>query len=161
MCVKFLLLNENVSDERCTYPRTRCLHTPTQPTVMNVCHIVKRLNITELSRFPRFLVVQFQTYNLKNKNEIKLLKRAPNCPCRNERSVRRRWWWWWKKTAWRKHRSRSSDSVLQNGFQLDYRSLTLIQLTIHILDSYLRRSRCCVSRGALAIGHEQGIILYC
>jgi hypothetical protein len=62
MCVKFLLLNETVSDERCTNLRTRCLYTPTQPTVMNVCHVVVSLNITEPPRFPRFLVVQFQAY---------------------------------------------------------------------------------------------------
>ena len=68
MCVKFLylsvLLNETVSDERCTYFRTRCLHRPTQPTMMNVFHVVKHLNITEAPRLPRFLVVQFQTYKI-------------------------------------------------------------------------------------------------
>jgi hypothetical protein len=64
MCVKFLylnaLLNETVSDERRTYFRTRCSCTPTQRTVMNICHVIKHLNITEPPRLPRFLVVQFQ-----------------------------------------------------------------------------------------------------
>jgi hypothetical protein len=68
MCVKFLylsvLLNEIVSDERCTYFTTRCLHTPTQPTVMNVCHVIKQLNITEPPRLQRFLVAHFQTYTI-------------------------------------------------------------------------------------------------
>jgi len=44
--------------------RTRCLYTPTQPTVMNVCHVIKHMNITEPTRLPRFLVVQLETYTI-------------------------------------------------------------------------------------------------
>jgi len=51
------------------------------------------------------------------------LKRAPNCPCRNERSVRRRWWWWWWKTVGRKHKPFNLHCVVEwisAGFSLAY-----------------------------------------